>query len=327
MRSRDLAILLIVLVGLVGVYLIVRQPLAPAGRGIGADAGALLPRFQPETVTSIVLGSGPESLALVSEEGVWMIAGNPRRFAERARVDHALGMLAALTREELVSIVPDKHVVFEVDRVSGRRVVLLAGADTLAALFIGKPGPSGLDSYVRLADEDEVYLSPRGLAASVPRRPEHWRDRVVLPFDPNDVTTISVDRGGLEIVLERGGAGSWTAREPEEFLADSGACDRLLLTMADLRAVGFADDISLSEAGLDIEGGQSPVATVEAGLESGMTAALWIGSRTDDAYYARRPDRTTVYLLSPRTVDFMLGDPSVYRPTDKGRQDDFPPNR
>jgi len=327
MRSRDVVVLLIVLVALAAVYLIVRQPLAPAGRGIGDDAEALLPRFRPEAVTSIVLGSGPESLALVSQERVWMIANGPRRFADVAKVDYALGMLAALTREELVSILPDKHAVFEVDRVNGRRVVLLAGADTLATLFIGKPGPNGFDSYVRLADEDEVYLSPSGLAANVLRRPEHWRDRIVLPLDPNEVTTISVDRGGLEIVLERGDAGSWTARKPEEFLADSGACDRLLLTLADLRAVGFADDISPGEAGLDIEGGQSPVATVEAGLESGMTASLWIGSRTDDTYYARRPDRTTVYLLSSRTVDFILGGPSVYRPIDENSEDDSPPNR
>jgi len=326
MRTRDVIILALVLAALVCLYLIVRQPLAPTGRGPGSDV-RLLPRFDPEAVTSIVLDGGRVSVTLVRGEEGWTLAGGPRRFVEGPKVDHALGMLAKLTRERLVSIVPDKHAVFEVDRESGDLVALLAGADTLAAVLIGKSGPSGLDSYVRVAGETDVYLSGRGLAANVLRGAEHWRDRVILPFNPNDVTAISIESGGPEIVLERGDRGAWTARRPEEFVADTNAGDRLLLTLVDLRAMDFADDISPGEAGLDVEGAGGPAATVEVRLVTGETRSLWIGARDDDAYYARRPDRETIYLLSPRTVEFILSDPSAYRPADRSPGDPPPPTR
>ena len=311
MRGRDIVILLVVLTG---VYFLVRRPLGPSDREPTGEAGHLLPRFDPAAVTAIELGSRPEPIRLVREGDHWMIEGEPPRHAAGDKVTHALGMLLDLDRGELVSVVPGKHALFEVDGEAGRDVAVLADGDTLAALVIGKPGPSRTDSYVRARGENEVYLSGRGLAPNLLRPAAHWRDRNLLPFDPNLARSITVAGADTTLVLERG-EGAWAVVEPTEFEADPSAGDRLLLTLSGMTAMGFADEVAPDEAGLDIEGGHSPPTEIAVELDDGGTRRLWIGERADDeAFYARRPDRRAVYLLAARKVTLLTAGPSAYRP-------------
>ena len=121
----------------------------------------------------------------------------------------ALEMIAEIPKVELVSIIPDKHVVFEVDANRGTRLTARGGGRVHADLVVGKRGPDFLSAYVRAADGDDVYLSQRGFPSNVVREVDHWRDREILSFEPDQTTRLSIDRGDHRIVLAYLGESGW----------------------------------------------------------------------------------------------------------------------
>ncbi len=313
MFRRDVAILLGVLLVLVLLFLVLVRPYGSGDREDVAPGDLLAPDLAPEDAHRVAIAGPAGSVALVRGGSGWTIEGDQVRHANPERVAEALRLLGRTTRTELVSVVPGKHAVFEVDE-AGTRVTVTGGGATLADVVIGKRGPDFLSAYVRAADEDEVYLSPGGLASALPVRADQWRDRSLISFEPGTATRFTIAGEEGRVVLASGGEGVWMMEEPRAGAANAKAVERALFSLARLTASGFADDLTPAECGLDPEAGAIPAATVTVELSSGETRSLWIGDREEKSYCVRRPDRATVYRLPASLVERFLVAPGDLLP-------------
>ena len=207
-------------------------------------------------------------------------------------------MIAELSTADLVSIVPDKHSVFEVDDEQGTHVVVEAKDDVLAECIIGRRGPDYLSAYFRIPGQDEVYLSQRGLASNLLREQDHWRDRKVMHFDRDAATSITVERGTDKIVLDRTGEEEWRVVEPMDAAADESAVRRLLLSLSNMSALGFEDEKTPAECGLE-----EPATVVTVELGDAPPKTILVGSRDERTYFVRRSDRETIYRVSSPVIE------------------------
>jgi hypothetical protein len=312
MRVREITILVGVLLLLAGIYILAVKPFGRRAAESMLRENLLFPELTADLADTITIKTPSGTLTFTRTDNDWII-GNGRNFhADAARVRESLEAVAGLTKSELVSIVPDKHAVFEVDDRTGSSVVVRGGGTTLANLVVGKRGPDFVTAYVRAAGADEVYLSQPGLSSSLLRSVDDWRDRKVMTFAMNQVTTLTIetDEGGL--VIDAGGETGWLVREPEEAPANTKRVEVLLVALGDLSALGFEDELSPAACGLDPTGGARPAATVTAELRAAPPQTIWIGGGDDVHRFVRRADRETIYRVSASTVEHILRDPADF---------------
>ncbi|MBI4366081.1 MAG: DUF4340 domain-containing protein [Deltaproteobacteria bacterium] len=103
--------------------------------------------------------------------------------ADAARVDEALVTLRALSTTSLASINPAQHGTYQVDRLGVRVRCLNEQGDPLASFVIGKQAADFFSTYLRIGEEDRVYVTREALQAHFPIRIEHWRRREI-PMPP-----------------------------------------------------------------------------------------------------------------------------------------------
>jgi hypothetical protein len=240
-------------------------------------------------------------VVLFRTDGSWMIEGERPIYASPEKVEDALDLIAALPRTELVSVVPEKHAVFEV--VEGPATLLRAagGGRVLAEVLVGKRGPGFLAAYVRAPGDDEVYLSQRGFPSNAVRPIDFWRDRQILSFDTSEATWVSIDARGGRTALSRASEREWRITEPEEGRAASEAVDAALRVLSSLSASGFEDELSPSECGLD-----DPTAVVSIDLASGAAPTVTVGSEDGTDSFVRREDRETIYRVPTTRLEPVL---------------------
>ena len=97
--------------------------------------------------------------------------------ALESRVSHALGILGNLDEGIVVSRRADKRALYRVDA-TGLHVKMV-GADgrIIADIWIGKNGPDYVSSYIRRADEDEIYIVRRPLLGLFSPSAKDWLPR------------------------------------------------------------------------------------------------------------------------------------------------------
>jgi len=146
--------------------------------------------------------------------------------ADRTRVTSALGSFGGLGRGVVVSTKEENRRLYQVDA-TGLRVRLLDEAgEAIDDVIIGKNGPDMASSYIRRADEDEVYLVGRALAGVFSPNASDWRELRLWALKPEDIAAISVSskEGSFEVV------------------EGDGRFDDIARRLSSVSADGFADD-------------------------------------------------------------------------------------
>lgn len=298
---RETLILLVVLVVLAAVYLITQRPFGKGGPEVPSGDDLFFPDFVAADVETLSTRGKGIDVTLFRAGGTWMIADDRPMHAAPAKVEEALTLIGALPRTELVSVVPQKHAVFEVVEGPATRLRAAGGGRVLADVLVGKRGPGHLAAYVRAPGDDEVYLSQRGFPSNVVRPVDFWRDREILSFDPAEATWLSIDAGDERIALSRTAEREWRMAEPEERPADARAVDAALRVLSSLSASGFEDALSSAECGFD-----DPTAVISIDLASGTLPTVTIGVADETDYFARRDDRETIYRVSASLLERVL---------------------
>lgn len=300
---REMVILVLILGVLLTVYLITQWPFGADRPEEPSGEELFFPAFAGADVMALsTRGQGIDVTLLRTDDGwIVMTEGQQRGRADPEKVEQALGMIALLPKTELVSIVPGKHAVFELVEDRATRLRASGGGRVLADVLIGKRGPGFLSAYVRLPDEDEVYLSQRGFPSNVIRPIDYWRDREIASFERDQVTGIRIDRKGERIVLAYLGEGGWRMAEPSERPADATAVEGALAVLSSLSAAGFEDERSPAECGFD-----DPTAVVSVELVSERGRSITIGSEDEGSYFVRRSDRGTTYRVPVSRLEAVL---------------------
>jgi hypothetical protein len=201
MKKINNKILAIGLVVLVGIFVLARVFRSPK---LESNVRKELVSLDVSKVTEVRIASRDSSVQLVKENGKWSVVRDQNKFeADSAAVMRMLQTIQSIDATRMISRKKDKWAGFKVDS-TGTNVSVYYGSDKEADFQVGSlgfnqnPGGNGQFgqgqgmspyTYVRLADEDEVYIVDGFLGGMLPTGPGSWRKKPVPP--PADTTRVN----------------------------------------------------------------------------------------------------------------------------------------
>ena len=253
----------------------------------------LLPEYVAEKVDELDLSKGSLRVELAKQNGSWVVGTENDQPADTQLVSGIIDNLNGLTSDDLVSTNAESHPALEVDS-TGVDVVIHAGGDEVGHIIVGKPGPDGMSTYVRLAGQDNVYRVPVYLRSQVDRGDQSWRNKTVLKVPQAEIASYTTTDETGSVTLVQDPPGNWKMTAPQEGPVDPGLVPMLLQTLTNVTARAFADSVtSLAEVGLE-----PPQRTIEVVLRSGERHTLLIGSQNPaNQNYVKLADSETIYLV------------------------------
>jgi len=288
---------LILLAGvLVALVFIFANPFQDRIRGKGPEREALFDRDRVLQADRIEIRNGAATPVILQDQGGdWVVASRNGFPADTAAVGTMLRAVGGARSTGVASRNPANRSKFQVDS-TGVRVTLSKGTEPLASITVGKMGQDFTTSYVRNDDGEEV-LVVRGVNRNIFTRPQGYRDRTLLAFDPNNVQSVTakLPEGGWQLTRQDS---AWTLAhvpaqgEPER--ADGTAVDQTLRGLSTFSADGFLDaGADTAQTGLD-----APETEFSVHLMNGTDLEVSIGNKNGrNQRYAKRPDREVVYTL------------------------------
>lgn len=186
-------------------------------------------------------------------ENDWQVSGNGNKFtADRSMVRNILGQFSEMKPERIAATSPDKWDAFEVSDSTGTRVTVKNNNEELADIFIGKfsytQPPQGqqqqqqqqrgkMTSFVRLADENEVYAVDGFLKMAYQNDVNSYRNKTLTDINKNDVLKVEFRYPDRTITIENEG-GKWMMNGGP---ADSANTVKYLNKIAKLNSPNFVD--------------------------------------------------------------------------------------
>jgi hypothetical protein len=164
-------------------------------------------------------------------------------------------------------------------------------------LWIGDKNPIGTDLFARKPGVSQVLMISTSLESYCTKTLFDLRDKTVLPFDKDQVQSLTLRHQGEEIRAAKTG-NDWKITSPVETKADRSAMDNLLWDVKNAQAKSVESETPvLASSGLDRP---SAALTLTLGRDQAQKTLL-IGAEKDHRYYARDAARPTVF-----TVDSAL---------------------
>lgn|GEM_PF-6004464 len=222
-----------------------------------AEALWAVPGEAAKAVHSIDLSSDEASLALRRSGEGWSIEGSDARVdADRVALllgdwvdgfapDGAVG--EARSEEELAR--------FGLD--SPHRMELVLRGATTRAVWLGKALPGG-SHFVCAPQSSDVFRGRVPGASRLATDEAAWTDRRLLPFEPGDVTELTLRRGGetTRFVRSTQGQRRWAAADPAGFVGSPLAAEAMVRSLASFKpkAVLPADEAEAARAAGEVAG-------------------------------------------------------------------------
>lgn len=190
-----------------------------------------------------IMRPGTEPVELVKNGPDWQVRLPSGQLApaEAGSVSRALGQITRLVATQLMSRREADWASFKVDS-TGTRLQAMAGEGVLLDLVIGRSDfqQTRQTSYVRLADETEVYGVSGFLEMSFSRARDDWRDRTILKGNRNDWAALNLQGNRTEAFAMLKGMGSdWML--PDSTLLDRTEVNTYLTSLGNVRGSEFAD--------------------------------------------------------------------------------------
>ena len=164
--------------------------------------------------------------------------------ADKSTIFAMLRDLQDLKPTRLASTSKDKWEKYEVTDSLGLSAKIEVDGDVVADLVFGKfdynQQKQSAASYVRLADQDEVYAVKAYLSMTFNREPEAFRNRSLIMADQFKWTRVTYTYpGDSSFVLTKDGNGYWMA---DGMAVDSLACANYLASMSRLGGHTYVDE-------------------------------------------------------------------------------------
>lgn len=314
MKKINNKILIIGLAVLVGIFIVSKLFRSPK---LESNIRKELVSLDTADITEIRMASAgdqPTVIKVKKDKGRWTVSQDDRSYpADRSIVEDVLSTVASLSAERMVSRKKDKWDSYNVGEKS-TDVAVYAGSSRKAEFRVGKTGfnqsPSsgqfgrqGMEAftYVRLADEDEVYMVNGFLEATFSRGLNDWRDRSFLRFAHNDVTKVTFTYpADSSFVLEKRDS-LWMAGSRT---ADKSKVENYLRSISSKSETSFAEGftgIGNATARIQIDGATGTIATVE-------------GWKQDAGWYLRSSRQPEVFFLNtdPNSISRLFPGPSKF---------------
>ncbi len=241
-----------------------------------------------------------EAFKLIKLENSWKIQqGDAAYKADQNAVKNLLGTLLGMKPQRLAATSEEKWKAMEVTDSLATRVKVLEGSKETADLYIGKlnfsatrqqpmPGQQAMpnaSTFVRVGNEDNVYVVDGFQTMAINTDFDSWRDRTFLKVNQADITQLAFMYPADSSFTLTKTNGQWML---DGTPADSAQMQNYLRTVANLSNGNFAD--SFSELGknapfqLVVEGNNMEAATIKA-FPQDSTFVL-SSSQTPEVYFS-----------------------------------------
>lgn len=191
----------------------------------------------------IMPGGGKDAVTLQKSGGAWVVelADGKTAPAASTSLGSAVNSLAALQATQLVSRDESKWNEFKVDT-AGTRVQLFSGTESLLDIVLGRfeYKQTGPMNYVRLAEEDDVYLVNGFLEMSFNKGADEWRDKELVKSPQSEWMSLQFNYpADSSFQLIKGADNIW--RFPDSTLANASKVSSFLSTISNLSGTNFTD--------------------------------------------------------------------------------------
>jgi hypothetical protein len=199
-----------------------------------------------ESVTSIALETGSQDTYLKKEGSQWTVTLPSGKTvpAVASKVTSMLSTLETIEPSRIVTRNPEKWSEYNVDS-TGTRVVLSESGSEVLDLVIGRFGMKNqqqMFTYVRLADEDEVYVADDFMSFSVSGDANSYRNQELLRLTPDSLSAIRFQYPDSAFVLQRTIDNKWAI---DNRTADSASVASFIQGVRNLNSNKFDDDLDL----------------------------------------------------------------------------------
>lgn len=306
----------------------------------------LFPSLNPDTISSIVIGSFGGNIDLVKKDGVWMVQDGDAAFpADKEAIDKLFGTTAKLKGLQVISRNPQKHVEFQVNASqesmvtdeSGESKPFKMGTMGTEITMIQEDGSAGphffvgknaamdfMTTYIRKADSDNVLLADgylkmifgKGNAAA-------WKDLMLCKIDPGTIEKITIGSGdaAMELMQIPGDAADvqaekpatiWKMTRPDRGVIAESAIQKLTGIFRNFRASDFAPALeNPSDYGFE-----DPEAIVSVTLKDTQETITFIFGKVEDdqknQHYLKKEGHDAVYLIPKYRLDSIPKNPDDF---------------
>ncbi len=275
-------------------------------------------------ITKIDITRQAGTITLEKTDGQWRIL--PDNFS--ANMDKLTGMLQALEKLTLTTLVSESGSLDRYDLGDSQkiRVRAWAGDDLKRDFDLGKTAPTYQHTFVKLPDKPQVYHAMNNLRSQFDETVEGLRNKIILTFNPADLSEVSVKSGDIDLKLIKSQVqteskpdtpvetgkkkdASETPKEPETVWqtdqnqkADKPKIDRMLTTLSGLKCDSFLNDKKPGDYA-------NPVLSIQLTGKTEQHLTVFEKSNAEDkSHPAVTSDTPYVFTLSEYQVNLLKDD-------------------
>ena len=223
------------------------------------------------------------TLTIERQNGKWAITSPQALAADQDGVNSVASSLSPVSADSVVEDKPPDISKYGLNAPS-LTVTIREKNGKSDQLVFGDDVPAGSLVYARVGSDPKVYAVSSSVKSSLDKSANDLRDKRLLTFDQNHLTSIELVSGKSDIAFGKNNANEWQIIKPQSYRADNFQVEELLrkLTDAKMDIAGSSEDAKKTGAAYD--SGQ-PVSIAKA-TDSAGTQSLEVRKNKDD-YYAK----------------------------------------
>ncbi|OGF20397.1 hypothetical protein A2Y83_02775 [Candidatus Falkowbacteria bacterium RBG_13_39_14] len=292
-------VLLVIFLVLLGISYVIKNKSSFNRNGLGEE-NKIVRGVEAKDIDKIEVLKNDAPTVIENQDGQWKVTTENNFPADQQAVKSLVDESLELNRYILASENAEKFADFEVDGEKGTNIKLYKGGEEIANFYVGKAGPDFDSTYLRVADDENVYLSKGYVRYYFDK--EEWRNLAIYDFESEKAAKLALKyRDVADNVIMEKIDNVWKIQTKD---ADKGKVDNVLDAISNLRAQDVEFEKTAKECGF----GEAAV-VVRLELEDGGKRNLIIGGKlTDDEnkYYAKREEDETIFIINKSTVDNLM---------------------
>lgn len=261
---------------LIALYYVLNMPGEVA---VKSEHSKLFLSVDSSAVDKIEIKGSSSNVTLEKTGNTWNVTSPIHYRADQKAVESTIHECKALSVLDLVSDKPDKFSIFHVDS-TGTQVRLFQNGTMTSSFIVGKMGPAYTNSYVRMADANQVMLARGVLEFTFNRQLKEWRDRTIVTIPRDEIKNIAFHIGKDSYQLSYKDSVWLLDNKP----AKTASVNSLIASLSNFQADDFVDSVL------------TPVPKISAYLTfAGMQ--LRFAENGKDKYYVQSSNSTQWYVV------------------------------
>ena len=141
-----------------------------------------------DDVSRFVMQEGDLSIELMRYDTLWVVPGFENRMVRSWRLNNFFNTVLPVERESMISDNPEKWVTYGVDDSAGRHLQVYDMSGDLAGdVVVGQSSTNWQSSHLRMADEDEVFLTRKSIYHMLSADTSFWLEPLPEPEEEEGI--------------------------------------------------------------------------------------------------------------------------------------------